>query len=148
VIWTLRSRIAIAVVLLLLAGGREIVRRLPVAAPQTVASHSDEAYALQKAMAGVSRADRQQLAAVYGGLATAIESGRLIENTEQLMMGTSYALDLAFGGKKLLPGDGIGPQVDAVVEAAIGGRGAVSITDANRPAIVRGLREVVWACGG
>ncbi len=142
-----RIRTACAVVLLLLAVGREVANRLPAVALPIGVNHSEPALALRKTLAAASAGDRRRLGEVYEALALAVETGRLIQNTEQLMAGTSNALDLAFNGKKLVAGVDVGLEVDAVVEASIGGKASVSITDANRTAIVSGLREVAWACG-
>lgn len=144
---TERVRIVCGVVIVLLALGREAAHRLPTIPVPAVSSRTPEAVLLRQTLSQAAPSDRRRLGEVYDALAAAIETGRLIQNTEQLMIGTANALDLAFDGRKLVAGVDVGSQVDAVVEAAIGGRAVVSITDANRPQIVRGLREVAWACG-
>jgi hypothetical protein len=142
-----RIRLVCAIILVMLAVGREAVNRLPGMPVPVISSHTQEAIALRQTLAMASASDRRRLGEVYMALAMAVETKRLIQNTEQLMAGTANALDLAFDGKKLVAGVDVGAQVDSVVEAAMGGRAAVSITDANRQQIVSGLREVAWACG-
>lgn len=139
-------RLAVIAILLAVAGGRLAVQWIPLR-PVSVAGRSEAAVALRKTLASVRPSDRVRLAEVYEALALAVEAGK-VQTTEQLMVGTGHALDLAFGGRKLRTDVDVGAAVDAVVEAAIGGRPMVPITDANSASVVRGLREVVWACGG
>lgn len=119
----------------------------PTPTPVAPSGYSAEAMALREVLAKASPADRAALGDLYAALADAVERRKVIDTTEQLMRGTSNAIDLAFGGRQLVPGVDVGASVDAVVAAAIGGTPNVPMTDDLRAKACRGLRDVAWACG-
>ncbi len=143
---SLTVRIAIALAILAACAARAQMQRVPLA-PVAPSGRSEEAECLRATLQQASASDRKDLGKLYLGLAKAIETGLVVKNTEQLMVGTSNAIDLAFGGRKLIPSIDVGAQVDAVVAVAIGGADSMAITDANRALVAKGLRDVAWACG-
>lgn len=141
---------SIVIALALLGAGA--YRQWQTASPSTPApvapsGYSAEAMALRDVLSKASPQDRAALGDLYAALADAVERRKVIDTTEQLMRGTSNAIDLAFGGKQLVPGVDVGASVDAVVAAALGGTPNVPLTDELRVKACRGLRDVAWACG-
>jgi hypothetical protein len=116
----------------------------PAPAPTTPAATDP---ALQRALSGVSAADRADLASLYGSLADAVESDEAtVTTTRVLVDGIVRSIDLAFAGRRLSADGSLGEAIDAHMSVALGyAAGAVPdvvVTPALRSKAVAALRSV------
>lgn len=103
--------------------------------------------ALQRALAGVSAADRADLASLYGSLADAVEKDETtVSTTRVLVDGIVRSIDLAFAGRRLSADGSLGNAIDAHMALALGYAAVevpdVVVTPVLRAKAVAGMRSV------
>lgn len=140
-----RQVISIIVAVALAAASLYPSLRAPAPSPAPEASGTD--HALQQALAGVSAADRSDLASLYGSLADAVERDEAtVTTTRVLVDGIVRSIDLAFAGRRLTADGSLGAAIDAHMAAALGYAAGevpdVVVTPVLRGKAVAGLRSV------
>lgn len=142
-----RQVISIIVAVALAAASLYPSLRVPDPAPPPAPEASGTDPALKRALAGVSAADRADLASLYGSLADAVEQdAATVTTTLVLVEGIGKSIDLAFAGRRLSADGSLGTAIDAHLSLALGYAAGnvpdVVVTPEVRSKAVAGLRSV------